>query len=349
ALATPSSSAPLNTAEQATAKRYIEALAQGRVKTRKKDFAGAVAAFDQALEASPHDARALAERGFARLQTGDLDGAERDMHAALDRTPDRAVLSATTYNLALVADKRGNKALGDELREAARGNRRPGSQGGTCDSIVRRGKQVEDPSELKTLQTLRQVRAELMSHAAIFSETIEPPLPTTNEEGELRKAMLGDGPGPWELTVGNARHLLFGQPGDYRLRLGVDGRTFSRCGGPLSSRVDLGGHPVASSVYQDLTMVFMCTSEKKSGELFACGSTDAPDEQPAGSACFSPWSYTIRATVYDRATGEARLSVRQERSVEKEGLPGDTVRVLPRADGAQLLGGGCNQLEPFVK
>ncbi|MDX2090519.1 MAG: tetratricopeptide repeat protein [Kofleriaceae bacterium] len=90
-------------------KKYRAALNKGRKATDAKNYKDAIAAFDEALAIKKGDARAISERGYARLLSGDLDGASRDLDDSATRTKDRKLLSSIWYNRGLVDEKRGKQ------------------------------------------------------------------------------------------------------------------------------------------------------------------------------------------------------------------------------------------------
>lgn len=89
-------------------KQLARALEEGRKKSRAKDFAGALAAFDRALEAAPDDTRVLAEIGWAALQAGDLDRAEAAGRRALLLPMDPARRAQVLYNAGRVAEAKND-------------------------------------------------------------------------------------------------------------------------------------------------------------------------------------------------------------------------------------------------
>ncbi|MBK8214415.1 MAG: hypothetical protein IPK71_11775 [Myxococcales bacterium] len=91
-----------------TAKAYTEALKKGRAATLAKKYDEAIAAFDAALKALPGDARALSERGYAKLLAGKLDDARKDLREAEASTKDPKLLGQIHYNHGLVAEKLGH-------------------------------------------------------------------------------------------------------------------------------------------------------------------------------------------------------------------------------------------------
>lgn len=64
------------------------AFQQGLEKIRQGDYQGAIAAFDQVLQADPHIAPAYYRRGVARFNLGDLQAAILDYTQALQLAPD---------------------------------------------------------------------------------------------------------------------------------------------------------------------------------------------------------------------------------------------------------------------
>ncbi len=90
---------------------YVQALARGRSATTGKRWAEAIAAFDDALRAQPNDARALSERGYAELLSGDREKATADFEAARF-THDRALAAQVWFNLGLASERDGG--VGDD-------------------------------------------------------------------------------------------------------------------------------------------------------------------------------------------------------------------------------------------
>lgn len=98
---------PLDAAAQQTAKLYLASLGQGRQATAAKDFAAADAAFSKCVELVPGDARALSERGYARLLAERLPEADADLQAAEKNAPNVALKLQVLHNRMLVAKKQG--------------------------------------------------------------------------------------------------------------------------------------------------------------------------------------------------------------------------------------------------
>jgi Tetratricopeptide repeat len=99
--------------DAAAASRHtlLVALGRGRALARTDDWAGAVAAFDRALQVAPGDPTALSELGWAALHAGDLDRAEQASAAAVAAATGRPRLEAASrYNLGRVREARGDPA-----------------------------------------------------------------------------------------------------------------------------------------------------------------------------------------------------------------------------------------------
>jgi tetratricopeptide (TPR) repeat protein len=77
---------------------------RGEAKRSKKDFSGAIADFTKVLEWEPNDAFAYEHRAEAKSDLGDLEGALSDSNKALQLDPKNSI----AYNtIGLIAEKRG--------------------------------------------------------------------------------------------------------------------------------------------------------------------------------------------------------------------------------------------------
>ncbi|HEY2517056.1 MAG TPA: tetratricopeptide repeat protein [Polyangiaceae bacterium] len=86
-----------------------QSISEGRRLFRAKDYAGAVTAFGQATEASPNDADAWSELGWAAFNAGDLERAEEATRKSLARTGTNNVRGATLYNLGRIDEQRNRR------------------------------------------------------------------------------------------------------------------------------------------------------------------------------------------------------------------------------------------------
>jgi tetratricopeptide (TPR) repeat protein len=104
----PRASGPIAAADR---KKALKLLEEGRKKARAKDFSAALAAFDQALALTPDDARVLSEIGWAALNTGALDRADKANRRALALTKQPVLRAQILYNQGRVAEaKKDNEA-----------------------------------------------------------------------------------------------------------------------------------------------------------------------------------------------------------------------------------------------
>lgn len=92
----------------AEVKKHIN---RGRGAARKKQYADAIAHFDEALTVDPMSANAFAERGYAKYKAGKLKDAEKDLKAAIrEASPSKKrFMGAVYYNLGLVAEASKDK------------------------------------------------------------------------------------------------------------------------------------------------------------------------------------------------------------------------------------------------
>lgn len=94
--------------EDKALKAYRAAMKEGREKTRAKSYSEAIAAFDRAIAAMPDNtARAISERGYAKLLGEQLDAASADLDQAASLTTDHKLLGQIWYNRGLIAEKQG--------------------------------------------------------------------------------------------------------------------------------------------------------------------------------------------------------------------------------------------------
>jgi tetratricopeptide (TPR) repeat protein len=91
-------------------RKYNVALARGRKLEDKKDYPGAVAAFQEALTAIPDDPWALSELGWAAYLAKDLALAEKATRQAIAVNGEPNQKGASLYNLGKIEEAKGNKA-----------------------------------------------------------------------------------------------------------------------------------------------------------------------------------------------------------------------------------------------
>jgi hypothetical protein len=91
-------------------KKYKAALNKGRQLEDKKQYAAAMAAFDEALAVAKDDATALTEYGWTAYLAKDYDKAETYTRRAIANVTTPNVRGAAYYNLGLVQEKKGDRA-----------------------------------------------------------------------------------------------------------------------------------------------------------------------------------------------------------------------------------------------
>jgi hypothetical protein len=85
----------------------VSLLESGRDLHEKKDYAGAMKAFQEALTVAPDDPRALSELGWAAFFAKDLDLAESSTRKALERATEPYLKASAYYNLGRIQEERG--------------------------------------------------------------------------------------------------------------------------------------------------------------------------------------------------------------------------------------------------
>ena len=93
----------------AAQKQYKASLAKGRALQGKKKYADAIAAFDDALKASPDDPTALGELGWTAYLAKDLKKAEAMTRKSLAGQAAPNIRGASLYNLGLIEEELGDK------------------------------------------------------------------------------------------------------------------------------------------------------------------------------------------------------------------------------------------------
>lgn len=89
------------------ARTYPQAMADGARQMAAKDVRAAAASFQAALDARPHDPRALAELSWANVLAADFAAAARAAAEAVDHSRDPRLEAMAYYNLG-----RAEEALG---------------------------------------------------------------------------------------------------------------------------------------------------------------------------------------------------------------------------------------------
>lgn len=236
---------PLDGAAQKTAKQYLASLSQGRKATVAKDFAAAEAAFTKCLELVPNDARALSERGYARLLTEKLEEANADLSAAEEHAPNIALKLQVLHNRMLVARKLGKEreaayyaAQKQRLKSA-----RQISDGVSCTAVDGESELVpERPANLDEAFKLAAA-----AHAKL-DETDVSGVTGGSDEQRARltelaaRGPLADGWWSFETEAGRtANHLLIARGGKLFLFPVLSAGNLAMCGYEGLAELKLGG------------------------------------------------------------------------------------------------------------
>ncbi len=307
---------------------YRAGMRTGRKATDAKKYAEAIAGFDAALVAKPNDARALGERGYARLLQGtDLDAAVRDLDTAASGTKDQKLLSTIWFNRGLIHEKRGDAtnatasfAIANLMRPtkaaAAKLAGKP-----ACPVEVQRAFVVD---EFPPLQAASWAALEkLLPHENDPEPEPEPTLPAMiiarSIDQTVAYAVWRAGGKLRATPVGMA---WYGRcPGSLSLEIAEATATHLHIQG---SEEAMGGH------------TYMC--EDPAAGLMEC--TGADNEVSAGTACLGGSAVT-RDLVIELATGKVLVSV----ETLDTGTPSPTITLAEKA--LTIRGQGCDRAEPF--
>jgi hypothetical protein len=320
-------------------KKYRAALNKGRKATDAKKYKDAIAAFDEALAIKKGDARAISERGYARLLSGDLDGASRDLDDSATRSKDRKLLSSIWYNRGLVDEKRGKQDsalvafyMANALRPTDAAAKKIAGKT-VCPVAVYR------PYDRQDDVTNTWEATDWQDLAKQSVEELEDKRPAT--EAEALDALFGAKTAPTLPTTmtirsfGDATAYVVWKDGNKLRAIPIGYAMGGRCPGTLAfEAVSSSGSQVFihGTEAVDGGHTYMC--EDKHGDLYEC--TGADNEVGAGTACLgsSPTEYHL---VFDAKQGKVVLGVGQPEFPDGE----DSVHVSFEPTGIKLSGKGC--------
>jgi len=353
----------LDEAGRRTAKAYLSALVAGRKATVAKDYVHADQHFSKCLELVPKDARALAERGYARLLEGKLAEADADLAAAADGAPSATLLLQILHNRMLVARKRGDDPAAARFEKAKielKAARRLAS-GVTCNTATQ-------PSDLKPEQPKTLAEALKLACAAHAKEaSIKPEevtlgtvaIPTASSEADLWQ-LATDGPardGGWTLTTNGpdssttANHVLISHGGHFYLYPKLSFAMMARCGYSPEAEVKVAGgvavpwHIEIAST--DDGVGYLCAW--KDGTQSSCDSREGAEGEPVQSFCF--WAASSDdLIVLDPKTFAGRLDINVTAQAS-DGVTFTTPAALldfeMQADQATINACGTRRVIPF--
>jgi Flp pilus assembly protein TadD len=330
AAVTPTSSAssaahaptPIAAGDLEKAKQYVRGLSRGRKATVAKDYPAAVKHFDEALAAEPGDARALSERGYARLLGGELDAAAKDLEEAAKRAGGADLLRQILFNQASLAEKRGDTATADTLRakrDELTGAKRSKSKDCSL-SVSRPGTQ---PHVVNTFrEAWNEIKTAHFRHWSNPSGTLTTPVIADQaSEDAIRRALIGDGPvadGAYTIMTEEmllrVYHVIFIRGKRIHVFDDLGGFQMGRCpfGAAPPSVVD-GDLPSIQIETENLEMGYMC-EVPKTNEIAPCDQVQ--DGNPVQSYCYWVGS-TFQTFVIDPKT--LNMAVAIEESVEAKG------------------------------
>jgi len=348
---------PLDDAGKRAANEYLAALARGRKATLAKDFALAEAQFSRCLQLLPKDARALAERGYARLLNEQLPDAEADLAAASDSAPNATLLLQILHNRMLVAQKRGDETAARRFEQKKKELKQAHTQNGVSCHTEQTALELKPatPGSLKDAVALA-----IAAHAKAVGRdpsevSLAPEAPPAGiTEGELWQRVT-NGPrrdGSWTFATdsfGDSRHVLISQGSRLYLYPSLTTIMFARCPSFADVRVAGGAaqpwhiRVSTSETYED----YMC--EWPDGSFAPCTEDRAEAGKPMQSFC--RWTSSQEdLLVLDAKTfeGLSKVSVSAEPSERQTGEPSDILEYELRPDQIELKACGKRQLLPYA-
>nr|HEX4318367.1 tetratricopeptide repeat protein [Kofleriaceae bacterium] len=329
---------------------------RGRKATDAKHYDDAIAAFTDALAAKPEDARALGERGYARLLGAganpiDLRDAEHDLDAAAQRTHDAKLLSEVWFNRGLVEDKRDEHDnaivdfyLANQLRPTKAAAAKLAGQT-VCPVHVETSAEsmLDDPERQKPLDAPTWLALLHATPFAIIDDSAPP-----KSDADARRALGVESTKLPAIaiagSVGNGRAAYLVTKRDAGLRaypLGFDD------GGRCPGMLDLSITKVAGAVVlvhgvvlPEGGMTEMCRGSDDDGERFPC--TGSASETEAGEACFAP-APTLHDIALDTATGKLIDVARPQPTADTPATRVTVELVGDGSAGVALSGIGCDR------
>ncbi len=322
---------PLTAAERQALARYAAAVGAGRKATRDKRYDDAESAFDRALEQRNGDARALAERGYARLLANKLDAAEQDLERALSAGVEPKLASQAFFNLGLVREKKGEDepsraafAIADALSPSGAAKAKlAGRSACTADLRVDDEDALDFADDFTALAEAIKPAEDLGSPKASVCVQTHTALGTP----DMRNAC--DGPPPWELYH---HHLHFTEDVFYVVPAKGRAGLFSfsrRIGAWPAHCTNLPSHAA------ELAGGLLHVTSTFDGSMAAVDESAPPSEEWQ-IACVDVLGYEAH-TFYDTATGKSRLRIHLP-----TGVPKPTISVA--GSKVKLAGAGCDRV-----
>jgi len=304
---------------------FAGALKRGRSATIKKDYAAAIAAFDEALVAIPKEPRALAERGYAKLLAGDDSGARTDLWSARGRTKDEKLGSQIWWNLGLLYERQKDEYAAHDafahayaLHPTLAAKAKLGDAG-TCPATV-------DAEHVKLVHHATWPSEWDDVRASCGAACLVGPAPYD----------AGDDPSHDDSDVVPYHLVVFIPGGGYDALesvVSVSPRPYGACGvGSATVDVVDDKDPVHVQIVHIISV----------GQEFDHEVDDAGEDQIVGYHCGGEGGESEVLDVFiDRAKRERVLFVRQD-------LTGQTPAVVvKKGGGVTVAGGGCDEKRSF--
>lgn len=325
---------PLTAKEKQALTSYGEAMGEGRAATRAKRYADAEEAFGKALSMRPGDARALSERGYARLLDGALEKADEDLQAALRGGVEPTLTAQVFFNLGLLREKRNEAesaraafAISNALSPTAAAKGKLGGKSGCTADVQTSGK--DEP--LEHAGSVDELRSKIAPVKDLGSPMASICVRVNNALGDASEVDVCRGAPPWEVRHHYDHYTV-------KSYLVVPQKGAKKDEGFFFFATYIGGWPAHCTNYPRISGS-MAGDFLEVTEMFD-GSGAAIDDarlSPNGPemACMDVLGYEAHS-FYDTATGR-----RVARIYSPVGVPGPKVST----NGAKLVleGGGCDR------
>ncbi|MBL8721458.1 MAG: tetratricopeptide repeat protein [Myxococcales bacterium] len=330
-LAPPAKQAP-KAADKSKVAAYWKAMTEGRKATVAKNYDDAAKAFDKALEAIPEDARAISERGYARVLAKDWKAAVADLDKAAARTKDKKLLGQIWFNYGLAAEGQGQKekaraafARSNELNPSKAAKAKLGAES-VCVATT-----SSDAPSAATVHDSWKAAYEAMQKE-------EEALPAWTGEAELSaicqpgwKKDKACAATPVGFMIKNLFLLVPAKDGKiHRYALAMVG---GRCGGEIESKIATDTTDLVHLHWRSRQGLPVFVTEKN-GEMVPCGETDTECSTACGEE-----NDDFGDLFVDKQTGVADAYVGRAGSDDGK----DPVMVTLEAPVVKVKGKGCDK------
>jgi tetratricopeptide (TPR) repeat protein len=313
--------------------QYERALALGRRATAVKKWQQAIEAFTSALALEPHDSRALAERGYARMLADDLEGARADFEQARRAPADSAVLASILHNLGMLEERAGKSAKASEFTAQAKRVRRNATLGksgkGECPMA-----EVEAPAP------------ERFDSFMAIATAMDQKYPDQSNEAPGRQPDIDEASAQYRLTNTKdpkARVFIVGSQDSssgplHLVALQQDGKLamYWEIGPPM---VGLCGGKLKTNV--TTTHVAHVVVDAEELMRSNCGG-----DRTVHNCCVTG-SHEVRHLIYDLGRDKMVLQLVETLTGEKETYDEPRVDVFVQDDQVMYIGAGCDNRSSF--